>query len=111
MEYSLNKYKYAQTGNKVIAISTYAGRTVRAVAKADPRDAFSLEDGKKLAAARCNAKIATKRTKNAEFQLSRAKAALEQAEARYNKMTAYFNDASFAEAAAVNEVDCVLSEI
>ena len=59
MEYSLSKYKYAQTGNKVIAISTYAGRTVRAVAKADPRDASSLEDGKKLAAARCNAKIAT----------------------------------------------------
>lgn len=111
MEYSLNKYKYAQTGNKVIAISTYAGRTVRAVAKADPRDAFSLEDGKKLAAARCNAKIATKRTKNAEFQLSRAKAALEQAEARYNKMIAYFNDASFAEGAAINEVDCILSEI
>ena len=111
MEYSLNKYKYAQTGNKVIAISTYAGRTVRAVAKADPRDAFSLEDGKKLAAARCNAKVATKRTKNAEVQLNKAKQALEQAEARYNKMTAYFNDASFTEAAAINEVDCILSEI
>ena len=111
MEYSLSKYKYAQTGNKVIAISTYAGRTVRAVAKADPRDAFSLEDGKKLAAARCNAKIATKRTKNAEAQLNKAKAALELAEARYNKMTAYFNDASFAEGAAINEVNCILSEI
>ena len=111
MEYSLNKYKYAQTGNKVIAISTYAGRTVRAVAKADPRDAFSLEDGKKLAAARCNAKIATKRAKNAEAQLNKAKATLEQAEARYSKMIAYFNDASFAEGAAINEVDCILSEI
>ena len=111
MEYSLNKYKYAQTGNKVIAISTYAGRTVRAVAKADPRDAFSLEDGKKLAAARCNAKIATKRTKNAEAQLSKAKVALEQAEARYNKMTSYFNDASYAESMAANEVNCILSEI
>ena len=111
MEYSLNKYKYAQTGNKVIAISTYAGRTVRAVAKADPRDTFSLEDGKKLAAARCNAKIATKRAKNAEAQLNKAKATFEQAEARYNKMTAYFNDASFAEGAAINEVDCILSEI
>lgn len=111
MEYSLNKYKYAQTGNKVIAISTYAGRTVKAVAKADPRDAFSLEDGKKLAAARCNAKIAIKRAKNAEAQLNKAKATLEQAEARYNKMTAYFNDASFAEGAAINEVNCILSEI
>ena len=109
MEYS--KYKYAQTGNKVIAISTYAGRTVKGVAKADPRDAFSLEDGKKLAAARCNAKIAIKRAKNAEFQLIRAKEALEQAEARYNKMTSYFNDASFAEGAAINEVNCILSEI
>lgn len=111
MEYSLNKYKYAQAGNKVIAISTYAGRTVRAVAKADPRDAFSLEDGKRLAAARCNAKIAAKRTKNAEKSLSRAKVALEQAETRYNKMTSYFNDASYAESMAANEVNCILSEI
>ena len=111
MEYALNKYKYAQTGNKVIAISTYAGRTVKGVAKADPRDAFSLEDGKKLAAARCNAKIAAKRTKNAEKSLSKAKAALEQAEVRYNKMTSYFNDASYAESMAANEVDCILSEI
>ena len=109
MEYS--KYKYVQTGNKVIAISTYAGRTVKAVAKADPRDAFSLEDGKKLAAARCNAKIAIKRAKNAETQLNKAKVALEQAEARYNKMTAYFNDASFAVGSAINEVYCILSEI
>ena len=82
MKYALNKYKYARTGNKVIAISTYAGRTVKGVAKTDPRDTFSLEDGKKLAAARCNAKIAIKRAKNAEFQLIRAKEALEQAEAR-----------------------------
>ena len=54
-------YKYVVTPNKVIAISTYAGRTVRGVAKCHPNDTFDEEYGKQLAAARCNEKIARKR--------------------------------------------------
>lgn len=55
------KYKYVVMPTKVIALSTYAGRTVRGIAKCHPNDNFDEEYGKKLAAARCNAKIAEKR--------------------------------------------------
>jgi len=54
-------YKYVVTPTKVIALSTYAGRTVRGIAKCHPNDTFDEEYGKKLAAARCNQKIAAKR--------------------------------------------------
>ena len=55
-------YKYVVIpGEKVIAISTYAGRTVKGVAKCHPNDEFDVEFGKKLAAARCNEKISHKR--------------------------------------------------
>ena len=54
-------YKYVVMPTKVIALSTYAGRTVRGIAKCHPNDTFDEEYGKKLAAARCNAKIAEKR--------------------------------------------------
>jgi len=58
-------YKYVITPNKVIAISTYCGRTVRGVAKCHPNDVFDEEIGKQLAAARCGKKIAEKRYKRA----------------------------------------------
>ena len=48
--YPLEKYKYYQAGNKVIAVSTFAGRTVRGVAKCNPKDNFDLEKGKMLPA-------------------------------------------------------------
>ena len=111
MNYPLEKYKFAQTGNKVIAISTYAGRTVKGVAKCDPRDNFSVEDGKRLAAARCNMKVTAKRAKNAERCLADAKTYVKEAEAYLRKMTAYFNDASAEAAFSANEVDCILKEI
>ena len=59
-------YKY-YTNNKnvVVAVSTYAGKKVRGVAKCAPEDTFDLEDGKYLAAARCNEKIAHLRYKRA----------------------------------------------
>lgn len=58
MRFPLERYKY-QTDNKtiVVAISTYAGKTVRGIAKCDPEDAFDLEKGKELAALRCAKKI------------------------------------------------------
>lgn len=50
---------------KVVAYSTYAGQSVRGVAKCAPDDEFDIEFGKKLAAARCNVKVARKRLKRA----------------------------------------------
>ena len=58
----MTKYSfYTDRKTKVIAVSTYAGKAVRGVAKCDVNDTFSLEKGKELAAARCNEKIAKKR--------------------------------------------------
>ena len=54
-------YRYIVTPNKVIAISSFAGKTVRGVAKCHPGDVFNEEIGKELAAARCGRKIAEKR--------------------------------------------------
>ena len=55
------KYKVITLPTSVIAISTYAGKTVKGIAKVDPRDTFDPEVGKQLATARCAEKIAIKR--------------------------------------------------
>ena len=56
--YPIEKYKFYTNGSRVIAVSTYAGKTVRGVAVCHAGDTFSLEKGKKLAALRCAEKIA-----------------------------------------------------
>lgn len=58
--------------SKVIAVSSFAGQTVRGVAKCAPNDEFDLEYGKRLAAARCVAKIANKRMNRAEDKVNEA---------------------------------------
>ena len=91
-KYKVYTYSDKETGAKIIAaVSTYAGKTVKAYAKCDPRDSYDEAAGKKLAAARCNAKIAVKRQaravrKVAEAQLQAAKDYLE-------KMKRYAADA------------------
>ena len=72
MRFSLDKYKFITHDNEVIAISTYAGKTVRGIAKLHPQDTFNLENGKKLAAARCNEKIAAKRFARAVKKIKEA---------------------------------------
>ena len=63
----MTKYSFYTDGKtKVIAVSTYAGKVVRGVAKCDINDTFSFEKGKELAAARCNEKIAKKRFARAQ---------------------------------------------
>ena len=62
------RYKYVVIPEKgmVIALSTYAGQTVRGVAKCAPNDKFDEDFGRKLAAARCDVKVARKRLKRAQ---------------------------------------------
>ena len=62
-----DRYNYVVVPEKkkVIAYSTYAGQSVRGVAKCAPDDEFDVEFGKKLAAARCDVKVARKRLKRA----------------------------------------------
>ena len=88
-------YKYVVIpGKKVIAISTYAGRTVKGVAKCHPNDEFDVEFGKKLAAARCNEKVAGKRLARA---LNKYREAVDEsiaANEKMNRMRDYALDAS-----------------
>lgn len=108
MKYSLDKYKFAQTkDNAVIAISTFAGRTVRGVAKCAPDDEFDLEKGKELAAARCNLKVAEKRRARASKKYLEAAKAADAAMAWYDKMREYYMDACD----AIDEASAAVSEL
>ena len=93
--YDVSKYKYFTTKNQVIAVSTYAGKIVRAVAKCDPRDEYDLEKGKALAAARLSVKVSKKRKKNAEIKLAEAQRNVVIAKHRERKMTNYLTDANY----------------
>jgi len=86
-------YKYIVTGNKVIALSTYAGKTVRGVAKCAPGDEFDIEKGKDLATARCAYKIAQKRWKRSCQKLGEATDILFDAKDFYREMYEYSNRA------------------
>ncbi len=91
--YPFEKYRYYTTGNKIIAVSSYAGKTVRGVAKCAEGDAFDMEKGKKLAALRCAEKIAWKRLNRAVDKVAEAEAAVEAAENHLDKMVYYHGDA------------------
>lgn len=98
MKFSLDKYKYAffkdESGkDTVCARSTYAGKTVKGYAKCDPRDEFDIEKGKKLAAARCNLKIAEKRKMRAGNKYIQASVEADQAAEYFDRMKQYFMDA------------------
>ena len=62
-------YKIYHHGNEVIAVSTFAKRTVKGTAKCDPRDKFDHKKGEALAIARCDVKVAEKRMKSANEQV------------------------------------------
>ena len=96
--YPIEKYKYFTTKTKdnrekVIAISTYAGRTVRGSAICDADDTYSLEKGKELAAARCAEKIAEKRVARAHTKLAEAAHMVAQADNHFIRMDEYVEDA------------------
>jgi len=98
--FPISKYKfYITPDNKTIAISTYAGKTVRGVAKTDPRDTYDAEYGKELAAARCALKIAKKREKRANRQVKKAADQMAFAYANLEKVRKYRDDS----VVAVNE--------
>ena len=82
------RYKYFidEKNRKVIVVSTYAGKTVRGVAKAEPRDSFDIEKGKALAKARCDAKVAEKRAKRATKKINEARDFLIDARNYYEDM-------------------------
>ena len=116
-EYPIEKYRFYTatkiTGEpyRVVAVSTYEGKTVRGVAKCDPRDNFDMELGKQLAAARCNQKIARKRVNRASKQYNKAENAVEKANKHMTAMTEYLHDACAALSTANEIVKDLLKKI
>lgn len=88
-----DNYRYVILPNKVIAISTYAGRTVRGVAKCAPNDKFDIKKGMALAAARCNEKVAKKRMERAKKMQKEAYDNRVAAHEYHKKCMKYLDDA------------------
>ena len=84
-------YKVYTHGNEVVAVTSFARRPVRAVAKCDPRDTFDVEFGKALAIARCDVKVADKRLAAAKKRLVKAHEAMLIAKRELDAANKYFN--------------------
>jgi hypothetical protein len=115
MNFDMSKYTFVEhiskTGSKQItAISSYAGKTVKGVAKCDPSDEYVVGDGMTLAAARCNEKVAKKRVARAKACLEEAEAYLAKAQRLVNDMKDYYTDAVDKLAEAENEIHDILEE-
>ena len=115
--FPLDKYKYyfATDVNgmpyKVYAVSSYAGRSVKGGAKCNPRDGFNEEAGKRLAALRCNKKVAERRMARAAARLKEAEDWLRKAEKSVEKYREYYSDAVDLLAEAKNELEDCLEEM
>jgi hypothetical protein len=115
MKYSLDKYKFYQFKNKnggttVSAVSSYAGRAVKAYAKCRPEDNFDIEKGKELAAARCNLKVAEKRLNRASYKYMEASKAADEAIRYFEKMKQYYIDSVDAVDEAAAEIRDLISK-
>jgi hypothetical protein len=103
--YPLEKYvfknydKTNEDGTKstvVVALSTFGGKIVKGVAKCMDSDVFSIETGKKLAAARCDLKVCNKRLARASSRRKEVVDKLENLQDYYKKSASYYNDALYA---------------
>lgn len=84
---------YKSSDNAIVAVSSFAGKTVRAVAKLHPNDEYNANTGMMLAAARCGEKIAEKRLKRAKKKFAEAVAAVAQATKYLDDMDEYLTNA------------------
>jgi hypothetical protein len=109
--YPFDKYHFYVGKNKIVAVSTYAGKTVRGVAKCDPRDKFDIEKGKALAAARCAERVATKRQARAKIEFNQACANFAKAQKRLEDMNIYMIDSNKAVIAAKENIDTILKDM
>ena len=116
MAFPIDKYHYIEYTDKengkryIIALSTYAGKTVKGVAVCDPEDEYDFEYGKRLAAARCEEKVAQRRLRNAEAKYKEAKARLADSKDYVWKMGNYYSDSRVALAEAAVSLEKILNE-
>lgn len=104
-------YKFYYSNNKVICVSSFAGRTIRGVAKCSPNDTFNKETGEKLAQARCDLKVAEARFKYAERMIDQASEMQRRADDEYYFACNYYDTADTKLADAYDTLDEILEEV
>ena len=97
--YPIDKYRYYKVempngGIKTIAVSTYAGKTVRGVAICAPGDTYDENKGKELAAARCELRVAEKRYNRAHSKVEDMTAIINNVVNMYNDALSYQKDSA-----------------
>lgn len=105
------KYKYIVAGKKVIALSTYAKKVVKGVAVCADNDEFNEESGKKLAALRCDEKVAQKRFKRAENEYNWTREWLKTAQAAFDSASKYYTESAEAYKEAKTETEKFLETL
>lgn len=86
------KVKFVRADNSIIAITRYAGKTLRASAKCNPEDKFDEDKGRKLAEARLKVKLVKHRKNWAMRQMIKADIEYIQALRKARKMNKYVDD-------------------
>lgn len=117
MKYPIEKYRIVvhqhpdYNTTEIIAMSTYAGETVKGKAICHISDNYNEEAGIKLAVARCAEKIARKRKARATRLLKFSKDQLTEAQRYVDKMTHYYEDACAEAETAASEVTDILAKM
>lgn len=107
-----SRYVYYSNGvDKIIAVSHYAGRTVRGIAKCNPADKFDVEKGKQLAHKRCEIKIHSKRLKRANEEYEKAVKQFHEANERLHKMSSYVSDSYEAWKNSMNDYEKLIEDM
>lgn len=105
------KYKFYYQGNKIHAVSKYAGKTVRGTATCHAGDHFDAVFGAQLAVSRCNLKVATKRLRHAKERLDAAEKAYCDATGELVAAQCYLEHASDEYSDATNAVNDILDSV
>lgn len=91
----MSRYRFIETENKVICISTFAKKPIKGIAKCSPNDTFNSEIGRKLAQLRCDEKIANKRANRAAQKYLEAEQILVEANEYFYDMKQYYLDSEY----------------
>ena len=113
--FPIDKYKFfydnAETPKVVYAVSSFAGHSIRGIAKCDSRDTFSHEKGRELAAARCEVKVAKKRLTRALAKYNEALEQQKKTERYVEQMGAYLTDSRRELEAAEMATEALLEQL
>lgn len=102
---------YKDNAGSIIAVSTYAGHTVRGKAKCHPADSYDEELGKQIAANRCNVKIANKRYNNLFRQYIKAEQEKDAALVKFADYAHRLYEARMSRNEAIAQLDDLLDSI